>query len=122
MSVKLRLVPKGKKKKHIYDLVAAESAHPRNGKVIRVLGRYNPQEKITFFEFNEEETKQWLSVGAEPTDTVYRLLSEKGLLPKIRRKPQTKEEKEKKEDKEEKENKEEPKIQSKDQVDIKTDE
>ena len=82
MAVKIRLQRKGKKKKSIYRLVAAKSQIKRDGICIEILGNYDPRKSPISFEIKEERIKYWISVGAQPTDTVKRLLGEKGLIEK----------------------------------------
>jgi small subunit ribosomal protein S16 len=74
MSVKIRLQRFGKKKKPFYRLVVAESALPRDGKIIENVGTYSAVENPTHIELKEERIKYWLSVGAQPTKTVERIL------------------------------------------------
>jgi len=79
MAVKLRLTRVGSKKNPIYRIVAADSRSPRDGKFIEIIGRYNPQSEPSFIEVDEEKACKWLSNGAQPTETVSRLLKTKGI-------------------------------------------
>jgi small subunit ribosomal protein S16 len=79
MAVKLRLTRVGSKKNPIYRVVAADSRSPRDGKFIEIVGRYNPQHDPSLIEFDEAKVKHWLSNGAQPTETVARLLKVKGI-------------------------------------------
>jgi small subunit ribosomal protein S16 len=79
MAVKLRLTRVGSKKNPIYRIVAADSRSPRDGKFIEIIGRYNPQSDPSLIEVDEEKARKWLSNGAQPTDTVERLLKTKGI-------------------------------------------
>lgn len=79
MSVKIRLSRVGRKKKPIYRIVVADSRSPRDGKVIESIGRYAPQEDPSLIEVDEAKAKEWLSKGAQPTDTVSKLLAIKGV-------------------------------------------
>ena len=74
MAVKLRLTRVGSKKNPIYRVVAADSRSPRDGKFIEIVGRYNPQTDPSTIELNEEKVKDWLGKGAQPTESVRRLL------------------------------------------------
>ncbi len=74
MAVKLRLTRIGSKKNPIYRVVAADSRSPRDGKFIEIVGRYNPQTDPSTIELNEEKIKAWLDKGAQPTESVTRLL------------------------------------------------
>jgi len=79
MAVKLRLTRIGSKKNTIYRVVAADSRSPRDGKFIEILGRYNPQHEPSLIELDEEKVKAWLQKGAQPSETVSRLLKIKGI-------------------------------------------
>jgi len=79
VAVKLRLTRIGSKKNPIYRVVAADSRSPRDGKFIEIVGRYNPQTDPSTIELNEEKVKDWLSKGAQPTESVRRLLKIKNL-------------------------------------------
>ena len=73
MAVKIRLKRMGSKKNPFYRIVVADSRAPRDGKFIEEIGYYNPLTKPVTVKVNEEKTKQWISNGAKPTDTVDRL-------------------------------------------------
>ena len=79
MAVKLRLTRIGSKKNPIYRVVAADSRSPRDGKFIEIVGRYNPQTDPSTIELNEEKVKAWLDKGAQPTESVRRLLKVKNI-------------------------------------------
>ena len=79
MAVKLRLTRVGSKKNPIYRIVAADSRSPRDGKFIEIIGRYNPQSEPSLIELDEEKVKAWLQKGAQPSETVSRLLKIKGI-------------------------------------------
>ena len=78
MAVKLRLTRVGSKKNPVYRIVAADSRSPRDGKFLEIVGRYNPQTDPSTIELNEERIRDWISKGAQPSDTVQRLLKAKG--------------------------------------------
>ena len=82
MAVKIRLTRKGRKKAPVYRLVAATDNAPRDGKMLEVLGQYDPLQEPVFLEVKEDRIKYWLSVGAQLTDTANRLLSSKGIVDK----------------------------------------
>ena len=77
MAVKLRLTRVGSKKNPIYRVVAADSRAPRDGKFIEIVGRYNPQTDPSTIELDEQKVRAWLGKGAQPTDSVRRLLKAK---------------------------------------------
>ena len=79
MAVKLRLTRVGSKKNPVYRVVAADSRSPRDGKFLEIVGRYNPQPDPSTIELDEDRIKDWLSKGAQPSETVQRLLKAKGL-------------------------------------------
>ena len=79
MAVKLRLQRFGSNKNPFYRVVASESASPRDGKFIEIVGTYNPVANPTKVELNKEKVLSWLANGAQPTDTVRSILSKEGL-------------------------------------------
>ena len=79
MAVKLRLTRVGSKKNPIYRVVVADSRSPRDGKFIEIVGRYNPQTDPSTIELDEEKIRDWLGKGAQPTDSVARLLKAKNI-------------------------------------------
>lgn len=83
MAVKLRLKRMGAKKAPFYRIVAADSRFPRDGRDIEVVGTYNPTKEPAIINFDEEKALKWLKQGAQPSDTVRNLLSEKGIMKKF---------------------------------------
>lgn len=83
MAVKLRLKRMGAKKAPYYRIVAADSRSPRDGRFIEQLGTYDPTKNPAAVTINEEAVLKWLSVGAQPSDTVRSLLSKAGIMKKI---------------------------------------
>src|SRR5947207_11735041 len=79
LAVKLRLTRVGSKKNPVYRVVAADSRSPRDGKFLEIVGRYNPQTDPSTIEFDEERVRDWLSKGAQPSETVRRLLKVKNI-------------------------------------------
>ena len=82
MAVKLRLKRTGRKHLPCYRLNAVDSRAPRDGRVIEELGLYDPLQKDTDkqINFKRERIEYWLSVGAQPSDTVANLLERAGIL------------------------------------------
>ena len=83
MSVKIRLSRGGAKKRPYYYVVAANTASPRDGRYIEQVGTFNPMLKKddeNRVKLDLERCKYWLSVGAQPTDRVARLLDAAGLM------------------------------------------
>ena len=79
MEVKIRLKRMGKKRHPIYRIVVADSRAPRDGRFIEEIGTYDPNQEPSIFDLNEEATKKWLSTGAQPTETVGKLLKIAGI-------------------------------------------
>ena len=82
MAVKLRLKRGGSKQKPFYRIVAADARSPRDGRFIDIVGTYNPIPANYEVAIDEEKALYWLSQGAQPTDTVKSLLSQKGIMAK----------------------------------------
>ena len=81
--LKIRLRRTGAKKQASYRVVVAESTSPRDGKFVEILGHYNPRtDPPTLVIKDEERLFYWLSVGAQPTDSMKRILVSKGILKK----------------------------------------
>lgn len=74
MAVKIRLARHGAKKRPYYRIVVADSRSPRDGKFIDEVGRYNPCVEPSMIKFDMEKVDKWIANGAQPTDTVVRLL------------------------------------------------
>ena len=81
--LRIRLKRVGKKKQPTYRIVVADARAPRDGAVVDHLGHYNPLTDPPTVVVNHEKALHWLSVGAKPSDTVGRLLSNQGLLEKV---------------------------------------
>lgn len=82
MAVKIRLTRKGDKKSPFYRVVVANSAAPRDGKFIEILGTYNPLREPAEIKLDAEKVKTWLRNGATPTDTAKDLLVQAGIVTK----------------------------------------
>lgn len=80
MSVKLRLQRHGSKKRPFYFIVVADARAPRDGKFIQKVGTYNPLTVPATIQLDRQKALEWLHKGAQPTDTVRRILSFKGVL------------------------------------------
>ena len=79
MAAKIRLARFGSKKNPIYRVVVADGRAPRDGRFIEIVGRYNPRTEPSTIELDETKIRDWISKGAQPTDSVRRLLKAKGL-------------------------------------------
>ncbi len=78
--VRIRLRRMGFRHKPSYRVVVADSRAPRDGKFIETIGHYNPQTQPKLLEIKGDRARYWLSVGAQPSETVVRLLKSKGIL------------------------------------------
>ena len=79
MAVKIRLKRMGKKRHPIYRIVVADSRAPRDGRFIEEIGTYDPNQEPSLVTVNEEAAKKWLANGAQPTETVGKLLKQAGI-------------------------------------------
>jgi small subunit ribosomal protein S16 len=79
MSVRLRLTRVGGKKDPIWRVVVADQRSPRDGRVIETIGHYNPQTDPSTITLDEDRARAWLARGAQPTQTVKRLLKAQGI-------------------------------------------
>jgi small subunit ribosomal protein S16 len=70
----------GAKKAPFYRVVVADARYPRDGRFIEELGTYDPLKNPSEIHINNEKAKEWLSNGAQPTDTVRKLLKISGAL------------------------------------------
>ncbi len=77
--LKIRLRRTGAKKQPSYRVVVAESASPRDGAFVEILGHYNPLTDPATFEVDADKTREWLRRGAQPSDRVARLLAKSGV-------------------------------------------
>lgn len=79
MAVKMRLKRMGKKKTAIYRIVVADARSPRDGRNIEEIGFYDPNQEPAEVRIDAELAKAWLQKGAQPTETVARLLKDAGI-------------------------------------------
>ena len=77
--VKIRLKRMGAKKNPFYRVVVSESRNARNGKSIANLGYYNPMTEPADIKIDVEAAQDWISKGAQPSETVKKLLKIAGL-------------------------------------------
>ncbi|MFC2020232.1 30S ribosomal protein S16 [Chloroflexota bacterium] len=82
--VKIRLSRVGAKKRPSYRLVVADSRAPRDGASINIIGHYDPLTEPETVVIDEEKALNWLRQGAQPTETVARLLSKAGIIEKFK--------------------------------------
>ncbi len=74
MAVKIKLKRLGKIRAPYYRIVVADSRTKRDGRAIEEIGKYHPKAEPSFIEVNSERAQHWLSVGAQPTDPVRKIL------------------------------------------------
>ena len=77
--IRLRLRRMGAKKRPSYRIVAADQRSPRDGRFIETIGIYDPLTDPATVRINEERARHWLTVGAQPSDTVGDLLRKAGI-------------------------------------------
>jgi small subunit ribosomal protein S16 len=68
----------GKKKQPTYRVVAADSSSPRDGRFIEILGHYSPRSEPSEIVIDSEKALKWLRSGAQPSETVEKLLKVTG--------------------------------------------
>ena len=90
MAVKIRLTRMGAKKNPFYRIVVADSRSPRDGRFIEILGHYDSTKEPAVIQVDEEKAIDWMSKGAQPTDTVRSLFSKKGIMAKFVEKKRSK--------------------------------
>lgn len=78
MAVKLRLMRVGKTKQPTYRVVAADARSPRDGRFIEIVGTYQPRHDPSTILIDDEKALKWLREGAQPTETVEKLLKING--------------------------------------------
>ena len=79
MAVKLRLKRMGAKKAPFYRVVVADSRYPRDGRFIEEIGYYDPTKEPSVIQIDSDKAKQWIKNGAQPTETVKKLLKINGI-------------------------------------------
>ena len=78
--VKIRLARRGRKKLAMYDVVVSDARAPRDGRFIEKLGTYNPLTVPAKVELKDDRAFHWLMQGAQPSDTVKAMLSNRGVM------------------------------------------
>jgi len=79
MAVRMRLKRMGAKKAPFYRIVVADSRSPRDGRFIEQVGYYDPTKEPAVIKVDEDIAKKWLGNGAQPSDTVKKLLKIAGV-------------------------------------------
>ena len=79
MAARIRLSRVGSAKNPIYRIVVADALAPRDGRFIEIIGQYNPRTNPSVIDVDTDKAADWLKKGAQPTQTVKKLLSKKGI-------------------------------------------
>jgi small subunit ribosomal protein S16 len=79
VAVRLRLTRVGGKKDPVWRVVVADQRSPRDGRVIETVGQYNPQTEPSTIVIDEARVRDWLARGAQPSQTVRKLLRTQGI-------------------------------------------
>jgi small subunit ribosomal protein S16 len=79
VAVRLRLTRVGGRKNPIWRVVAADQRSKRDGRVLETIGHYNAQTQPSTIVLDEERVRHWLARGAQPTETVSKLLKTQGI-------------------------------------------
>ena len=83
--VRIRLRRTGLKHQPTYRVVVADKESPRDGRFIEILGSYNPRTEPFTLEVDEERIYHWMNVGAQPSESVVKLLKSAGVLSRFER-------------------------------------
>jgi small subunit ribosomal protein S16 len=78
--LKIRLRRTGARKKPSYRIVVAEATAPRDGKYVEIIGTYDPLTDPATVKIDGDRAKHWMSVGAQPTERVVKLMAREGLV------------------------------------------
>jgi len=81
VAVRLRLTRVGARKDPVWRVVVADGRAKRDGRVIETVGHYNPQTQPSTIVLKEDRIRAWLSRGAQPSETVSKLLKTQGIPP-----------------------------------------
>ena len=80
MAVRLRLMRMGKTKQPVYRVVVMDQRAPRDGRYIEQIGRYDARQHPSLIEIDNERAVDWLAKGAQPSETVEKLLNISGAM------------------------------------------
>jgi small subunit ribosomal protein S16 len=81
MAVRIRLTRVGATKQPTYRVVVADARAARDSRAIETIGHYNPRTEPIELNIDAEKASAWLAKGAQPSDTVLRLLRTAGIVP-----------------------------------------
>ncbi|MQA74286.1 MAG: 30S ribosomal protein S16 [Solirubrobacterales bacterium] len=77
--VRMRLRRMGSRKNPQWRVVVADRRSPRDGRTIETIGHYNPQTDPSVIVIDSDRARHWLDRGAQPSETVARLLRTQGI-------------------------------------------
>jgi small subunit ribosomal protein S16 len=83
--LRIRLSRTGSKKQASFRIVVADADAKRDGRIVERIGHYNPRTEPLQYDINEDRALYWLSVGAQPSDAVRRLLDKQGTMGRLAR-------------------------------------
>jgi small subunit ribosomal protein S16 len=83
MAVKMRLMRMGKTKQPVYRVVVMDSRRPRDSRYIEQIGRYDPRSEPSVVEIDKDRAQDWIRKGAQPTDSVRKLLVIAGAMSRL---------------------------------------
>jgi len=81
MAVRIRLTRVGATKQPTYRVVVADARSARDSRAIEIIGHYNPRTEPIELSIDAEKATAWIAKGAQPSDTVARLMRSAGILP-----------------------------------------
>jgi small subunit ribosomal protein S16 len=87
VAVKIKLQRLGKIRQPYYRIIVSDARTRRNGKAIETIGKYHPKEEPSFIDVDSDRAQYWLGVGAQPTESVQRLLEITGDWQKFKNLP-----------------------------------
>ena len=83
--VRIRLRRVGGKSQPSYRIVAADKESPRDGRFLEILGSYNPRTEPATIQLQEDRIYDWMSKGAQPSESVAKIFKSAGLLDRYER-------------------------------------
>jgi small subunit ribosomal protein S16 len=84
MAVKIRLIRIGKPKQPTYRVVVVDGRSPRDGRYLDRVGIYDPRQEPSVIQIDNDKAVEWIRKGAQPTETVRKLLEISGAMAKLK--------------------------------------
>ena len=84
MAVKIRLIRIGKPKQPTYRVVVVDGRSPRDGRYLDRVGIYDPRQEPSVVQIDNDKAVEWIRKGAQPTETVRKLLEISGAMAKLK--------------------------------------